>query len=87
MTRVNPDWRADARLAVQAQDLLCAAFVTEPRLVTTNGSAASEVVAPESAMAPESAAAARLENVSLAVREMMDTVKLRLEMLDRRAGW
>jgi len=112
MTLVNPDWRADARLTVQAQDLLCAAFVTEPRLVTAQGSAALEsVVAPEgpgapdcavvperpgapdshvasqcalaleSAMASESAAAARLESVSLAVREMMDTVKLRLEML------
>jgi hypothetical protein len=112
MTRVNPDWRADARLTVQVQDLLCAAFVTEQRLVTAQGSAAPEnVVAPEgpgapdcavvperpgapeshvvsqcalaleSVMASESAAAARLESVSLAVREMMHTVKLRLEML------
>jgi hypothetical protein len=39
-TRVNPDWRADARLAVQAQDLLCKAFSIEPRLVTAQGSAA-----------------------------------------------
>ena len=112
MNRVNPDWRADARLTVQVQDLLCAAFVTEPRLVTAQGSAAPDsVLAPEgpgapdcavvperpgapeshvvsqcalaleSVMASESAAAARLESVSLAVREMMDTVKLRLEML------
>jgi hypothetical protein len=94
MTSLDPDWRADRRLAAQAQDLLCAAFVTEPRLVTAQGSVAPESVvaperpaaperpvAPESAMAPESAAAARLESVSLAVREMTDTVKLRLEML------
>ena len=64
MTRVNPFWRADARLAVQAQDLLCAAFVTEPQLVTAQGAVAPEsalapesVVAPESALAPESVVA------------------------------
>jgi hypothetical protein len=53
--QINPDWRADPRLQRQAQDLLCNAFLIEPRLATTQGAAA----------------AARLGSVSLGRLEML----------------
>jgi hypothetical protein len=41
LSRLNPAWRADARLSVQAQDLLCNVFALEPRLAATQGAAAA----------------------------------------------
>ena len=78
--QINPDWRADPRLQRQAQDLLCNAFLIEPRLATTQGAAAAERAAAERAAA-ERAAAARLGSVSLGRREMLGSLRLRLEML------
>jgi hypothetical protein len=63
--QINPDWRADPRLQRQAQDLLCNAFLIEPRLATTQGAAAAERAA------AERAAAARLGSVSLGRLEML----------------
>jgi len=68
--QMNPDWRADPRLQRQAQDLLCNAFLIEPRLATTQGAAAAERAAAERAAA-ERAAAARLGSVSLGRLEML----------------
>ena len=41
LSRLNPAWRADARLSVQAQDLLCNVFALEPPLAATQGAAAA----------------------------------------------
>ena len=41
LSRLNPAWRADPRLSVQAQDLLCNVFALEPRLAATQGAAAA----------------------------------------------
>jgi hypothetical protein len=40
MQRLDPDWRADARLQLQAKDRLCNAHMIEPRLAITQGAAA-----------------------------------------------
>jgi hypothetical protein len=37
LSRLDPAWRADPRLSVQAQDLLCNVFAPEPRLAATQG--------------------------------------------------
>ena len=37
LSSLNPAWRADPRLSVQAQDLLCNVFALEPRLAATQG--------------------------------------------------
>jgi hypothetical protein len=41
LSRLNPAWRVDPRLSVQAQDLLCNVFALEPRLAATQGAAAA----------------------------------------------
>jgi hypothetical protein len=41
LSRLNPAWRADPRLSVQVQDLLCNVFALEPRLAATQGAAAA----------------------------------------------
>jgi len=48
MERVNPDWRADARLKMQAQEMLCNAVLTEPWLKISNVIASLKQVKPES---------------------------------------
>ncbi len=40
MQQINPDWRADARLQLQAQDRLSNAFLIEPRLAVAGPDAA-----------------------------------------------
>jgi len=61
MQQINPDWRADARLQLQAQDRLSSAFLIEPRL------ALAADAAPD--------AAPRLESASLTLKEVADSLR------------
>jgi hypothetical protein len=56
MQRLDPDWRADARLQLQAKDMVCNTHMIEQRLA---------IVGPRSEN--EGAAAPRLERASLAI--------------------
>jgi len=64
MQQVNPDWRADARLQLQAQDRLCNAFLIEPRLAVAGTHSENE-----------GAAAPRLESASLTIKEVADSLR------------
>jgi len=66
VTILDPSWRSDKQLMAAAKNMICAAFATEPRLVTAQSAAPervvaresaeiSEVNAPEHATAPDSA--------------------------------
>jgi len=55
ISQINSEWRTNTQLTVYAQDLLCAVFVTAPRLVAPDSAQISEVVAPGIATAPDSA--------------------------------
>ena len=61
MQQINPDWRADARLQLQAQDRLCNAFLIEPRLAIAGPT--------------QGAAAPRLESASLTIKEVADSLR------------
>lgn len=61
MQQINPDWRADARLQLQAQDRLSSAFLLEPRLAI--------------AADPAQGAAPRLESASLTLKEVADSLR------------
>jgi hypothetical protein len=53
LSRLNPAWRADPRLSVQAQDLLCNVFDIGPRLAATQGAAAGGGAAPGATVGPK----------------------------------
>jgi hypothetical protein len=61
MQQINPDWRADARLQLQAQDRLCNAFLIEPRLAIAGPT--------------QGAAAPRLECASLTIKAVADSLR------------
>jgi hypothetical protein len=64
MQQINPDWRADTRLQLQAQDRLCNAFLIDPRLA---------IAGPHSEN--EGAAAPHLESASLTIKEVADSLR------------
>jgi hypothetical protein len=59
--QINPDWRADARLQLQAQDRLCNPFLIELRLAIAGPT--------------QGAAAPRLESASLTIKEVADSLR------------
>jgi len=61
MERLDPNWRADARLQLQAKDRLCNAHMIEPRLAITAG--------------PAQDAAISLQSASLTLKEVADSLK------------
>lgn len=72
MQQVNPDWRADARLQLQAQDRLSSAFLLEPRLA----------IAAEPAQG--AAQGLRLESASLTLKEVADSLRAEVGRHDDR---
>ena len=60
MERLDPNWRADARLQLQAKDRLCNAHMIEPRLAITAG--------------PAQDAATSLQSASLTLKEVADSL-------------
>ena len=72
MQQVNPDWRADARLQLQAQDRLSSAFLLEPRLA----------IAADPAQG--AAQGLRLESASLTLKEVADSLRAEVGRHDDR---
>jgi hypothetical protein len=72
MERLDPNWRADARLQLQAKDCLCNAHMIEPRLAITGP---AQGAAPGLQSSLQSSLQISLQSASLTLKEVADSLK------------